>query len=202
MTQKGFWSPRRVSLGCLQWMTCCSLPKCSCALRLYWLANMLSRLMSGSDRSLDREFNCTVRLLDDSEYTCTVQVSVNMFSSSQTGYPRRWHTCLGAGGADAAHSSGKILEHLCHLALCLQCVTFQDLFHIGIRFAWISVSLVTRPKPLESSRSPVTYRQTRHILLLVHAWKERPMVACVTSLLCTFSISFHLHFHLGNNMHI
>ncbi|KAA0723296.1 FERM domain-containing protein 5 [Triplophysa tibetana] len=34
---------------------------------------MLSRLMSGSDRSLDREFNCTVRLLDDSEYTCTVQ---------------------------------------------------------------------------------------------------------------------------------
>ncbi|XP_026099502.1 FERM domain-containing protein 5-like [Carassius auratus] len=34
---------------------------------------MLSRLMSGSDRTLDREFNCTVRLLDDSEYTCTVQ---------------------------------------------------------------------------------------------------------------------------------
>uniref|UniRef100_A0A673MMU0 FERM domain-containing protein 3 n=1 Tax=Sinocyclocheilus rhinocerous TaxID=307959 RepID=A0A673MMU0_9TELE len=34
---------------------------------------MLSRLVSGSDRSLDREFNCTVRLLDDSEYTCTVQ---------------------------------------------------------------------------------------------------------------------------------
>ncbi|KAK2913780.1 hypothetical protein QQF64_030442 [Cirrhinus molitorella] len=34
---------------------------------------MLSRLMSGSDRSLDREFNCTVRLLDDSEYTCAVQ---------------------------------------------------------------------------------------------------------------------------------
>ncbi|XP_026123093.1 FERM domain-containing protein 5 [Carassius auratus] len=34
---------------------------------------MLSRLMSGSERSLDREFNCTVRLLDDSEYTCTVQ---------------------------------------------------------------------------------------------------------------------------------
>ncbi|KAK1798029.1 hypothetical protein P4O66_000530 [Electrophorus voltai] len=34
---------------------------------------MLSRLMSGSVRSLDREFNCTVRLLDDTEYTCTVQ---------------------------------------------------------------------------------------------------------------------------------
>uniref|UniRef100_A0A8C1GE73 FERM domain-containing protein 5 n=1 Tax=Cyprinus carpio TaxID=7962 RepID=A0A8C1GE73_CYPCA len=34
---------------------------------------MLSRLMSGSERSLDREFSCTVRLLDDSEYTCTVQ---------------------------------------------------------------------------------------------------------------------------------
>ncbi|XP_051561162.1 FERM domain-containing protein 5-like isoform X3 [Myxocyprinus asiaticus] len=34
---------------------------------------MLSRFVSGSDRSLDREFNCTVRLLDDSEYTCTVQ---------------------------------------------------------------------------------------------------------------------------------
>ncbi|XP_055058627.1 FERM domain-containing protein 5 isoform X1 [Misgurnus anguillicaudatus] len=33
---------------------------------------MLSRLMSGSG-SLDREFNCTVRLLDDSEYACTVQ---------------------------------------------------------------------------------------------------------------------------------
>ncbi|NWS74284.1 FRMD5 protein, partial [Crotophaga sulcirostris] len=34
---------------------------------------MLSRWMSGSSRSLDREYNCTVRLLDDSEYTCTIQ---------------------------------------------------------------------------------------------------------------------------------
>ncbi|KAJ0002048.1 hypothetical protein NQD34_001844 [Periophthalmus magnuspinnatus] len=36
---------------------------------------MLSRLMSSSIRSLDREYNCTVRLLDDSEYTCTIQVT-------------------------------------------------------------------------------------------------------------------------------
>lgn len=36
---------------------------------------MLSRLMSGSSRSLEREYSCTVRLLDDSEYTCTIQVS-------------------------------------------------------------------------------------------------------------------------------
>lgn len=36
---------------------------------------MLSRWMSGSSRNLDREYNCTVRLLDDSEYTCTIQVS-------------------------------------------------------------------------------------------------------------------------------
>ncbi|XP_058485196.1 FERM domain-containing protein 5-like [Solea solea] len=34
---------------------------------------MLSRLMSSSIRSLDRECDCTVRLLDDSEYTCTIQ---------------------------------------------------------------------------------------------------------------------------------
>ncbi|XP_021097548.1 FERM domain-containing protein 5 isoform X3 [Heterocephalus glaber] len=34
---------------------------------------MLSRLMSGSSRSLEREYSCTVRLLDDSEYTCTFQ---------------------------------------------------------------------------------------------------------------------------------
>ncbi|XP_022535498.1 FERM domain-containing protein 5 isoform X3 [Astyanax mexicanus] len=34
---------------------------------------MLSRLMSGSVRSLEREFSCTVRLLDDTEYTCTIQ---------------------------------------------------------------------------------------------------------------------------------
>uniref|UniRef100_A0A8C6UWJ4 FERM domain-containing protein 5 n=1 Tax=Neogobius melanostomus TaxID=47308 RepID=A0A8C6UWJ4_9GOBI len=34
---------------------------------------MLTRLMSSSIRSLDREYNCTVRLLDDSEYTCTIQ---------------------------------------------------------------------------------------------------------------------------------
>ncbi|KAM6119153.1 FERM domain-containing protein 5 isoform 1-T1 [Pterocles gutturalis] len=34
---------------------------------------MLSRWMSGSSRTLDREYNCTVRLLDDSEYTCTIQ---------------------------------------------------------------------------------------------------------------------------------
>lgn len=36
---------------------------------------MLSRLRSGSIRNLDREFDCTVRLLDDSEYPCTIQVS-------------------------------------------------------------------------------------------------------------------------------
>lgn len=40
------------------------------------LGKMLSRWMSGSSRNLDREYNCTVRLLDDSEYTCTIQVSV------------------------------------------------------------------------------------------------------------------------------
>ncbi|XP_061781218.1 FERM domain-containing protein 5 isoform X1 [Nerophis lumbriciformis] len=34
---------------------------------------MLSRLVSGSIRNLEREYSCTVRLLDDSEYTCTVQ---------------------------------------------------------------------------------------------------------------------------------
>uniref|UniRef100_A0A673WPH5 FERM domain-containing protein 5 n=1 Tax=Salmo trutta TaxID=8032 RepID=A0A673WPH5_SALTR len=34
---------------------------------------MLSRFMSGSIRNLEREYNCTVRLLDDSEYTCTIQ---------------------------------------------------------------------------------------------------------------------------------
>ncbi|XP_060550713.1 FERM domain-containing protein 5 isoform X4 [Pantherophis guttatus] len=34
---------------------------------------MLSRLMSGSSRSLDRDYSCTVRLLDDNEYSCTIQ---------------------------------------------------------------------------------------------------------------------------------
>ncbi|KAM4677809.1 FERM domain-containing protein 5 isoform 1-T1 [Discoglossus pictus] len=34
---------------------------------------MLSRLMSGSNRSLELPYVCTVRLLDDSEYTCNVQ---------------------------------------------------------------------------------------------------------------------------------
>ncbi|XP_060932968.1 FERM domain-containing protein 5 [Limanda limanda] len=34
---------------------------------------MLSRFMSGSIRNLEREYSCTVRLLDDSEYTCTIQ---------------------------------------------------------------------------------------------------------------------------------
>ncbi|XP_030046334.1 FERM domain-containing protein 5 isoform X2 [Microcaecilia unicolor] len=34
---------------------------------------MLSRLMSGSSRNLEREQSCTVRLLDDSEYTCNIQ---------------------------------------------------------------------------------------------------------------------------------
>ncbi|KAK2524426.1 hypothetical protein Q9233_009355 [Columba guinea] len=40
------------------------------------LGKMLSRWMSGSSRNLDREYNCTVRLLDDSEYTCTIQGSI------------------------------------------------------------------------------------------------------------------------------
>uniref|UniRef100_A0A8C8R610 FERM domain-containing protein n=1 Tax=Pelusios castaneus TaxID=367368 RepID=A0A8C8R610_9SAUR len=31
------------------------------------------RWVSGSSRSLEREYSCTVRLLDDSEYTCLVQ---------------------------------------------------------------------------------------------------------------------------------
>uniref|UniRef100_A0A8C0YUN9 FERM domain-containing protein 5 n=1 Tax=Cyprinus carpio carpio TaxID=630221 RepID=A0A8C0YUN9_CYPCA len=34
---------------------------------------MLSRLMSGSVRNLEREYMCTVRLLDDTEYTCSIQ---------------------------------------------------------------------------------------------------------------------------------
>ncbi|XP_067275076.1 FERM domain-containing protein 5 isoform X2 [Pseudorasbora parva] len=34
---------------------------------------MLSRLMSASVRNLEREYMCTVRLLDDTEYTCTIQ---------------------------------------------------------------------------------------------------------------------------------
>ncbi|XP_039217995.1 FERM domain-containing protein 5 isoform X2 [Crotalus tigris] len=34
---------------------------------------MLSRLMSSSSRSLDRDYPCTVRLLDDNEYSCTIQ---------------------------------------------------------------------------------------------------------------------------------
>uniref|UniRef100_A0A3Q3J9P1 FERM domain-containing protein n=1 Tax=Monopterus albus TaxID=43700 RepID=A0A3Q3J9P1_MONAL len=31
------------------------------------------RFMSGSIRNLEREYSCTVRLLDDTEYTCTIQ---------------------------------------------------------------------------------------------------------------------------------
>lgn len=31
--------------------------------------------MSGSIRNLEREYSCTVRLLDDTEYTCSIQVS-------------------------------------------------------------------------------------------------------------------------------
>uniref|UniRef100_A0A7N6BZC5 FERM domain-containing protein 5 n=1 Tax=Anabas testudineus TaxID=64144 RepID=A0A7N6BZC5_ANATE len=34
---------------------------------------MLSRFMSGSIRNLEREYSCTVRLLDDTEYTCSIQ---------------------------------------------------------------------------------------------------------------------------------
>ncbi|KAK5604911.1 hypothetical protein CRENBAI_006505 [Crenichthys baileyi] len=45
---------------------------------------MLSRLMSSSVRSLDRECNCTVRLLDDSEYTCTIQTASPLDTDSFT----------------------------------------------------------------------------------------------------------------------
>ncbi|KAL4658730.1 FERM domain-containing protein 5 isoform X4 [Arapaima gigas] len=34
---------------------------------------MLSRLTSGHIRNLERDYSCTVRLLDDTEYSCTVQ---------------------------------------------------------------------------------------------------------------------------------
>uniref|UniRef100_A0A4W6FQN1 FERM domain-containing protein 5 n=1 Tax=Lates calcarifer TaxID=8187 RepID=A0A4W6FQN1_LATCA len=49
-----------------------SVRECMCILA-GTIEKMLSRLMSSSIRSLDRECNCTVRLLDDSEYTCTIQ---------------------------------------------------------------------------------------------------------------------------------
>eukprot|EP00066_Takifugu_rubripes_P015897 XP_011605163.1 PREDICTED: FERM domain-containing protein 5-like [Takifugu rubripes] len=39
---------------------------------------MLSRFMSGSIRNLEREYSCTVRLLDDTEYTCTIQPPFTM----------------------------------------------------------------------------------------------------------------------------
>lgn len=53
---------------------------------------MLSRLMSGSSRSLEREYSCTVRLLDDSEYTCTIQVSAAPLRSRDPLVPRVWPT--------------------------------------------------------------------------------------------------------------
>uniref|UniRef100_A0A3B3ZXW8 FERM domain-containing protein n=1 Tax=Periophthalmus magnuspinnatus TaxID=409849 RepID=A0A3B3ZXW8_9GOBI len=40
--------------------------------RTFYIIHSRSRDCS-SIRSLDREYNCTVRLLDDSEYTCTIQ---------------------------------------------------------------------------------------------------------------------------------
>ena len=53
---------------------------------------MLSRLMSGSSRSLEREYSCTVRLLDDSEYTCTIQVSATPPRPRDPLVPRVWPT--------------------------------------------------------------------------------------------------------------
>lgn len=53
---------------------------------------MLSRLMSGSSRSLEREYSCTVRLLDDSEYTCTIQVSAAPPRPRDPLVPRVWPT--------------------------------------------------------------------------------------------------------------
>ncbi|CAB1439541.1 unnamed protein product [Pleuronectes platessa] len=50
---------------------------------------MLSRFMSGSIRNLEREYSCTVRLLDDSEYTCTIQV-VNRPASLLGKRGQRW----------------------------------------------------------------------------------------------------------------
>lgn len=47
---------------------------------------MLSRIMSGSIRNLDREYDCTVRLLDDTEYTCTIQVSHLLYSDNNCLY--------------------------------------------------------------------------------------------------------------------
>lgn len=48
--------------------------------------------MSGSSRSLEREYSCTVRLLDDSEYTCTIQVSAALPCPRNPFVPRLWPT--------------------------------------------------------------------------------------------------------------
>ena len=63
---------------------------------------MLSRLMSGSIRNLEREYNCTVRLLDDSEYTCTIQVSYTNINLTYFDALCIFRLSLCAYGTDAA----------------------------------------------------------------------------------------------------
>lgn len=62
--------------------------------------------MSGSIRNLEREYSCTVRLLDDTEYTCTIQVShlstaVPLSPAEPRSCLTRWLVCLDGreGGA-------------------------------------------------------------------------------------------------------
>uniref|UniRef100_A0A3B5LXH8 FERM domain-containing protein n=1 Tax=Xiphophorus couchianus TaxID=32473 RepID=A0A3B5LXH8_9TELE len=63
------WLPSRRTAAYRNFASC----RCVCEGSISTIEKMLSRLMSSSVRSLDRECNCTVRLLDDSEYTCTIQ---------------------------------------------------------------------------------------------------------------------------------
>ena len=76
---------------------------------------MLSRLMSGSSRSLEREYSCTVRLLDDSEYTCTIQVSAAppllpgpWPAAASRGSPQTPALCPPLAAADGPAGAGRL----------------------------------------------------------------------------------------------
>lgn len=62
--------------------------------------------MSGSIRNLEREYSCTVRLLDDTEYTCTIQVS-----HLSTTYSLRRALNSDAIVSDLADREKRLFEH-------------------------------------------------------------------------------------------
>ncbi|KAM7327458.1 hypothetical protein ACRRTK_013825 [Alexandromys fortis] len=161
---------------------------------------MLSRLMSGSSRSLEREYSCTVRLLDDSEYTCTIQCQA---TALEMGTSKKGVSGTGAisvrqiANANRLFFSGKRRDRLKSDGWGIadkHSVVRRKIVHSPISRYLITASFAGRNGLVMcfNSRSSDKKRDPLLTRLLGPAWKE-------ASALCTSALEAAFSSPLGRN---